>query len=180
MSYSQALASLPCILCCSWWDLVEKSWGVLRKYPGVLPFYTNFDQGRGYHFSMDGDLVSDATWCNISCQGFRHAPNIPSFLLLARTCTPHLNFADSTNPIQVFTGLKGSSYSGGGNITFKGSLEEHAHFEKKIFEAEFLLSELPIHLTYSVSYNFFIIISENTTHQSNILGSKNAIILSLK
>ncbi|QHN81953.1 Cytosolic endo-beta-N-acetylglucosaminidase [Arachis hypogaea] len=118
----------------SWWDLVEKSWGVLRKYPGVLPFYTNFDQGRGYHFSMDGDLMSDATWCNISCQGFQ----------------PHLNFADSTNPIQVFTDLKGSSYSGGGNITFKGSLEEHAHFEKKIFEAEFVLSELPIHLTYSV------------------------------
>ncbi|XP_015944259.1 cytosolic endo-beta-N-acetylglucosaminidase 1 [Arachis duranensis] len=118
----------------SWWDLVEKSWGVLRKHPGVLPFYTNFDQGRGYHISMDGDLVSDATWCNISCQGFQ----------------PHLNFADSTNPIQVFTDLKGSSYSGGGNITFKGSLEEHAHFEKKIFETEFVLSELPIHLTYSV------------------------------
>ena len=44
MYYSQVLASLPCILRCSWWDLVEKSWGVLRKYPGVLPFYTNFDQ----------------------------------------------------------------------------------------------------------------------------------------
>ncbi|MED6211632.1 hypothetical protein PIB30_075627 [Stylosanthes scabra] len=118
----------------SWWDLVEKSWGVLRKYPGVLPFYTNFDQGRGYHFSKDGDLVSDATWCNISCQGFQ----------------PYLNFSDATNPIQALIDLKESSYSGGGNITFKGSLEENAYFEKKIFEAEFLLSELPIHLTYSV------------------------------
>ncbi|TKY47580.1 Cytosolic endo-beta-N-acetylglucosaminidase 2 [Spatholobus suberectus] len=132
----------------SWWGLVEKSWGVMRNFPGVLPFYTNFDQGRGYHISVDGDNVSDATWCNISCQGFQ----------------PLLEFADPTNSIQVSVDLKEASYSGGGNITFKGSLEEQTYFESKIFQGEFLLSELPIHLIYSASYNFFIIIAEKTAH----------------
>ncbi|KAK7281105.1 hypothetical protein RIF29_08805 [Crotalaria pallida] len=118
----------------SWWALVEKSWGVLRNYPVVLPFYTNFDQGRGYHISVDGDNVSDATWCNISCQGFQ----------------PLLEFADPTNSIQVHVNLKESSYSGGGNITFTGSLEENTYFERKIFQGAFLLSELPIRFIYSV------------------------------
>ncbi|XP_041000722.1 cytosolic endo-beta-N-acetylglucosaminidase 1 isoform X2 [Juglans microcarpa x Juglans regia] len=54
-----------------WWALVEKSWGILQNYPKMLPFYTNFDQGRGYHFSIDGTKVSDDPWCNISCQGFQ-------------------------------------------------------------------------------------------------------------
>ncbi|KAK7311190.1 hypothetical protein RJT34_09162 [Clitoria ternatea] len=118
----------------SWWDLVDKSWGVPRNYPGVLPFYTNFDQGQGYHISVNGDNVSDAAWCNISCQGFQ----------------PLLGFADPTNSIQVIVDLKEASYSGGGNITFKGSLKERTYFEKKIFQGEFLLNELPIHFIYSV------------------------------
>ncbi|KAL5171018.1 Cytosolic endo-beta-N-acetylglucosaminidase 1 [Glycine soja] len=118
----------------SWWGLVEKSWGVLQKLPGVLPFYTNFDQGRGYHISVDGDNVSDATWCNISCQGFQ----------------PLLESVDPTNSIQVSVDLKEASYSGGGNITFKGSLEEQTYYESKIFQGEFLLNDLPIHFIYSV------------------------------
>ncbi|KAL5061708.1 hypothetical protein RYX36_023445, partial [Vicia faba] len=44
----------------SWWGLVEKSWGVLQNYTGPLPLHTNFDQGRGYHISVDGNNVSDA------------------------------------------------------------------------------------------------------------------------
>ncbi|XP_057429460.1 cytosolic endo-beta-N-acetylglucosaminidase 1 isoform X2 [Lotus japonicus] len=118
----------------SWWGLVGKSWGILRNYLGVLPFYTNFDQGRGYHISVDGDHVSNANWCNISCQGFQ----------------PLIEVADPTNPIQVLVDLKEASYSGGGNITFKGSLEKKTYFERKIFQGEFLLSELPIHFIYSV------------------------------
>ncbi|KAH1152860.1 hypothetical protein GLYMA_18G024300v4 [Glycine max] len=118
----------------SWWGLVEKSWGILQKLPGVLPFYTNFDQGRGYHISVDGDNVSDATWCNISCQGFQ----------------PLLESSDPTNSIQVSVDLKEASYSGGGNITFKGSLEEQTYYESKIFQGEFLLTNLPIHFIYSV------------------------------
>ncbi|CAL0320340.1 unnamed protein product [Lupinus luteus] len=121
----------------SWWGLVEKSWGLLRDYPGVLPFYTNFDQGRGYHISVDGDNISDATWCNISCQGFQ----------------PLLQLADPTDSIQVLVDLKESSYCGGGNLTFVGSLEEHAYFDRKIFRGEFLLNELPIHFVYSVKSN---------------------------
>ncbi|KAK7387478.1 hypothetical protein VNO78_28314 [Psophocarpus tetragonolobus] len=121
----------------SWWGLVEKSWGVLKKLPGVLPFYTNFDQGRGYHISVDGHIISDATWCNISCQSSQ----------------PLLESADPTNSIQVSVDLKEESYSGGGNIAFKGLLEEQAYFETKIFQGEFLLSELPIRFIYSVKSN---------------------------
>ncbi|GAB4827640.1 hypothetical protein Ancab_034525 [Ancistrocladus abbreviatus] len=54
-----------------WWALVEKSWGITQSYPRALPFYTNFDQGHGYDFSVDGGLVSNAAWCNISCQSFQ-------------------------------------------------------------------------------------------------------------
>ncbi|KAL5125526.1 Cytosolic endo-beta-N-acetylglucosaminidase 1 [Glycine soja] len=118
-----------------WWGLVEKSWGIVRKYHGTLPFYTNFDQGRGYHISVDGDLVSDATWCNISSQSIQ----------------PLLEFADSTaNSIQLIVDLKEASYSGGGNITFKGSLGEDTYFKRRIFQGEFILSKLPIHFIYSV------------------------------
>ncbi|KAJ0046942.1 hypothetical protein Pint_06578 [Pistacia integerrima] len=54
-----------------WWSLVEKSWGILQKYPKALPFYTNFDQGRGLHISIEGGQVSNASWNNISSQGFQ-------------------------------------------------------------------------------------------------------------
>lgn len=121
----------------SWWGLVEKSWGIVRNFSGPLPLYTNFDQGRGYHISVDGNNVSDATWCNISCQGFQ----------------PLLELADPTNSIQVTIDLKEASFSGGGNITFKGSLEEQTHFERKILQGEFLLGEDPIHFIYSVKSN---------------------------
>ncbi|KAG4402694.1 hypothetical protein GLYMA_02G262251v4 [Glycine max] len=118
-----------------WWSLVGKSWGITRKYLGTLPFYTNFDQGSGYHISVDGDQVSDAPWCNISSQGVQ----------------PLLEFADSTaNSIQLIVNLKEASYNGGGNITFKGSLEKDTYFKRRIFQGEFILSKLPIHFFYSV------------------------------
>ncbi|KAK7274477.1 hypothetical protein RIF29_15569 [Crotalaria pallida] len=53
------------------WGLVEKSWGTLKKYPGVLPFYTNVDLGRGYHNSVEGDKVSNVAWCNIYSQSIQ-------------------------------------------------------------------------------------------------------------
>jgi len=56
--------------------------------------------------------------------------------------------------------LKEASYSGGGNIAFKGSLEEKTYFESKIFQGGFLLNEMPVHFIYTVSFNFFIIIAE--------------------
>lgn len=64
---------------------------------------------------------------------------------------PLLEFVDSTaNSIQLLEDFKESSYSGGGNITFKGSLERDAHFKRRIFQGEFILNELPIHFIYSV------------------------------
>ncbi|XP_047175325.1 cytosolic endo-beta-N-acetylglucosaminidase 1-like [Vigna umbellata] len=118
-----------------WWSLVEKSWGIVRKYLRTLPFYTNFDQGRGNHISVHGDQISEATWCNISSQGIQ----------------PLLEFADSTaNPIRLLVDLKEASYSGGGNITFIGSLEKGTKFMTRIYQGEFILSESLIHFFYSV------------------------------
>lgn len=48
--------------------------------------------------------------------------------------------------------FKEASYSGGGNITFKGSLEGQTYLEKRIFQGEFPVGQSPIHLIYSVSY----------------------------
>ncbi|KAF8009735.1 hypothetical protein BT93_J0660 [Corymbia citriodora subsp. variegata] len=119
-----------------WWSLVENSWGVLQRYPKSLPFHSNFDQGRGYHYSVDGDQVSEASWCNISCQSFQ----------------PFLEFhGDGTaNPIDVSVNFKEASFSGGGNITFKGTLKNNAHFTTRLFEAELPLGNSPIYFTYSV------------------------------
>ncbi|KAI4306494.1 hypothetical protein L6164_029768 [Bauhinia variegata] len=118
-----------------WWGLVEKSWGALPNNPKALPFYTNFDQGRGYRISVDGYEVSDNSWCNLSNQGFQ----------------PFLEYAvPSPDSIQVFVDFKEASYSGGGNLVFKGSLEGKSHFLKRIFQGEFLLGEFPLHFMYSV------------------------------
>nr|GME12668.1 cytosolic endo-beta-N-acetylglucosaminidase 1-like isoform X1 [Ipomoea batatas] len=54
-----------------WWGLVEKSWGISQKYPQMLPFYSNFDQGHGYHVFIDGVQILDAPWNNISLQSFQ-------------------------------------------------------------------------------------------------------------
>lgn len=119
-----------------WWSLVENSWGVLQRYPKSLPFHSNFDQGRGYHYSVDGNQISEAPWCNISCQSFQ----------------PFLEFHGdgSVSPIDVSVNLKEASFSRGGNITFKGTLKGNADFTTRLFEAELPLGNLPIYFTYSV------------------------------
>ncbi|KAH9702655.1 cytosolic endo-beta-N-acetylglucosaminidase 1 [Citrus sinensis] len=119
-----------------WWSLVEKSWGILQNYPKVLPFYSNFDQGHGLHISLEGEQMLDTPWNNISSQGFQ----------------PMLEFKDDPNPdtIQVLVDFKEASYSGGGNVTFKGTLEENASFIARLFQAELLLGNLPVYITYSV------------------------------
>jgi len=60
--------------------------------------------------------------------------------------------------------LKEASYNGGGNITFKGSLEKDTYFKRRIFQGEFILSKLPIHFFYSVSYH--LITSIEILHSS--------------
>ncbi|CAK7325923.1 unnamed protein product [Dovyalis caffra] len=118
-----------------WWSLVEQSWGAVKFYPKTLPFYSNFDQGHGYHISVDGSQVSDAPWNNISSQGFQ----------------PFLKFTDNSSPdtIEVLVDFKEASYRGGGNITFKGTLKEK-DFTTRIFQGELLLGAMPLHLTHSV------------------------------
>ncbi|XP_075671601.1 cytosolic endo-beta-N-acetylglucosaminidase 1 isoform X2 [Castanea sativa] len=119
-----------------WWGLVEKSWGIVQNYPKDLPFYTNFDQGRGYHFSVDGAEISKDPWYNLSCQGFQ----------------PLLEFVDNPtlDSIQTLVDFNKASYSGGGNVTFKGTLEENAFFTRRLFHGELLLGDLPVNFTYSV------------------------------
>ncbi|KAG5558046.1 hypothetical protein RHGRI_008075 [Rhododendron griersonianum] len=118
-----------------WWSLVEKSWGIMQSYPLVLPFYSNFDQGRGQHVAIDGGQVSSAPWNNISSQSFQ----------------PCLNFSgdSSSDSIQVLVDFKEASYSGGGNITFKGTLPDVGYFSTKLFHGELLLGDLPVYFTYS-------------------------------
>ncbi|XP_042512682.1 cytosolic endo-beta-N-acetylglucosaminidase 1-like isoform X2 [Macadamia integrifolia] len=119
-----------------WWGLIEQSWGILQFYPKVLPFYSNFDQGHGYHFSVEGKQVGDDPWYNISCQSFQPVLD---------------NGVDSTlNTLQVLVNFKDASYSGGGNITFKGTLEDTAYFTTRIFCGKLPLADLPVHFTYSV------------------------------
>ncbi|KAK1409381.1 hypothetical protein QVD17_35907 [Tagetes erecta] len=119
-----------------WWNLVEKSWGISQSYPKVLPFYSNFDQGHGYHLSVGGNQVSDAPWNNLSNQSFQ----------------PYLEYSGdaATETIQAFIDFKQASYNGGGNITFKGVLEGDAYVTKRIFRGEIHSENSPLRFTFSV------------------------------
>ncbi|CAI9768282.1 unnamed protein product [Fraxinus pennsylvanica] len=118
-----------------WWGLVEKSWGVVQNYPKILPFYSNFDQGHGYHNYIDGEQVSGTPWNNISLQSFQ----------------PFIEYPEdpTTQPIQVVVDFKDASYSGGGNIKFIGTLGDDT-FTARLFQGELLLGNSPVHFTYSV------------------------------
>lgn len=80
--------------------------------------------------------MSDAPWNNISSQGFQ----------------PFLKFTGNPSPdtIEVFVDFKEASYRGGGNITFKGTLEENTDFTTIIFQGELLMDAVPLHITHSV------------------------------
>ncbi|KAK9159180.1 hypothetical protein Scep_005754 [Stephania cephalantha] len=120
-----------------WWGLVEKSWGLVQFYPKVLPFYSNFDQGHGYHFSVDGRQISNNPWCNISLQGFQ----------------PILDNSGNsgTNTIKVLVNFEEASYSGGANIIFKGNLGKKTSFMTRLFQGELPLGDLPVFISYSVN-----------------------------
>ncbi|CAN6569020.1 unnamed protein product [Malus baccata var. baccata] len=146
-----------------WWSLVEKSWGVVQNYPKVLPFYTNFDQGYGYHVSVDGGQVSDASWCNISSQGLQ----------------PFLEFSGNATPdgIQVHVDFKEASYSGGGNITFKGNLEDSDNFSTRLFQGDVLLGDLPLHFTYSVKSENNSRLGLHLVFSSSTLNERKSVLL---
>ncbi|KAF5771035.1 putative mannosyl-glycoprotein endo-beta-N-acetylglucosaminidase [Helianthus annuus] len=148
-----------------WWDLVEKSWGISQIYPKVLPFYSNFDQGRGYHLSISGNLVSDAPWNNLSNQSFQ----------------PYLEFSGDTETktIQAFVDFKQASYSGGGNITFKGVLEGDAYITKRIFHGEIHSRNSPLRFTFSVKAEGSSVIglSLEFTNTNDDVEKKTSILL---
>ncbi|XP_060178916.1 cytosolic endo-beta-N-acetylglucosaminidase 1 isoform X2 [Lycium barbarum] len=66
-----------------WWALVERSWHVSQNYPLTLPFYSNFDQGHGYHLAVEGKKISETPWNNISSQSFQVKSNGSSLLGLS-------------------------------------------------------------------------------------------------
>ncbi|KFK38487.1 hypothetical protein AALP_AA3G119600 [Arabis alpina] len=118
-----------------WWSLVEKSWGIVQSYPQILPFYSDFNQGFGYHVSLEGRQLSDAPWYNISCQSLQ----------------PLLVFSeDNKHIIQVNVDAREASYNGGGNISFRGKLEGDACFTTRLFKPHLQLSSSPITISYSV------------------------------
>ncbi|XP_009122391.1 cytosolic endo-beta-N-acetylglucosaminidase 2 isoform X2 [Brassica rapa] len=131
-----------------WWSLVEKSWGVVRTYPQVLPFYSDFNQGFGNHVSLEGRQLSDAPWYNISCQSLQ----------------PLLEFKeDNTDIIQVTIDAGEASYNGGGNIVFKGRLEGDVYFTARLFKPLIHLSSSRITVSYSVK-------SDETSKLGLLLG----------
>ncbi|KAI3458498.1 hypothetical protein Pfo_015161 [Paulownia fortunei] len=142
-----------------WWGLVEKSWGTVQKYPKVLPFYSNFDQGHGYHIYSEGEQVFDTPWNNISSKAFRYAPHrcfafffCPTSCIKGPSRLPFIEYSgdSTTQPIQVSINFKEASYSGGGNITFIGTLGDGAEFTARLFQGELHLGNSPVHFTYSV------------------------------
>ncbi|KAK1270628.1 hypothetical protein QJS04_geneDACA005982 [Acorus gramineus] len=115
-----------------WWGLVEKSWGILRNYPKVVPFYSNFDQGHGYHVYIEGSQAADVPWNNLSSQTFQ----------------PVLD--NNQRTIKAFINFKDAAYTGGANITFEGNLEDNATLTTRLFRGKLHLEDLPLHITYSV------------------------------
>ncbi|KAH7537607.1 hypothetical protein FEM48_Zijuj03G0110900 [Ziziphus jujuba var. spinosa] len=146
-----------------WWSLVEKSWGITQNYPKVLPFYSNFDQGRGHHFSVDGVQVLDGPWCNISCQGFQ----------------PFVEFNNSPTPdaIQAVLDSKEASYSGGGNLVFKGNLKDNVDFRKRLFHGEVLIGHLPLYFTYSVKSENNSLLGLSLVFSSTVGETKSILLL---
>ncbi|KAF8720086.1 hypothetical protein HU200_024864 [Digitaria exilis] len=117
-----------------WWGLVEKSWEVRRSYPKQLPFYTDFDQGRGYQVSVNGQQVSSDPWNNISCQSFQ----------------PTLKYTGDQAQLQAFINFKDEPYSGGNCLTVKGSLRPNIIFSEQLFNGGLGMEDGSLHLFYSV------------------------------
>ncbi|KAJ8484629.1 hypothetical protein OPV22_017114 [Ensete ventricosum] len=114
-----------------WWGLVEQSWGILQNYPKVLPFYSNFDQGCGLQFSIEGLQVANNHWNNISSQGFQ----------------PLLSMGSSSpTAVEAYINFEDASYFGGGSLTVKANPEDAYGFFIKIYSGQLLLDDKPVHV----------------------------------
>ncbi|KAB2034345.1 hypothetical protein ES319_D04G078800v1 [Gossypium barbadense] len=147
-----------------WWALVEKSWGIVQNYPKVLPFYSNFDQGRGNHISIDGAQVLSTQWNNISSQSFQ----------------PFLEYVDdpTSNTIDVRVDCSEVSFSGGGNLTFKGTLEANAYVSTRLFLGELFMGGLPVRFTYSVKSEGNSQLGLSLEFSSEMEGKKKLLLAS--
>ncbi|XP_004148185.2 cytosolic endo-beta-N-acetylglucosaminidase 1 isoform X2 [Cucumis sativus] len=121
-----------------WWNLVKKSWGLVQSYPKLLPFYSNFDQGHGHHVSIDGEQISDASWNNLSSQGFQPILDVTD--------------ASTSHSIQAYLNFK-EVYNGGGSIALEGTLEQNCYTEIRLFRGELVLGEDPLICMYSSQLN---------------------------
>lgn len=145
-----------------WWDLVEKSWGVLQSYPKRLPFYSDFDQGRGYQVSSEGLQVSRDPWNNISCQSFQ----------------PMLKYTgDEVHPPLITSiNFKDGQYSGGGCVTVKGGLNQNTIFSEQLFEASISMEDGPLHLFYSVKADTNCVVGLSLDLSSRNKGNTSVLI----
>ncbi|XP_038877781.1 LOW QUALITY PROTEIN: cytosolic endo-beta-N-acetylglucosaminidase 1-like [Benincasa hispida] len=121
-----------------WWGLVKQSWEIVRSYPKQLPFYSNFDQGHGYHVSIAGVKISDASWNNLSSQSFQ----------------PILDVTDdsTSRSIQAYSNFE-VVYNGGGSIALKGTLEQNCYNIIRLFQGELALGDVPLVVIYSLTSN---------------------------
>nr|XP_009764880.1 PREDICTED: cytosolic endo-beta-N-acetylglucosaminidase isoform X2 [Nicotiana sylvestris] len=147
-----------------WWGLVERSWDISQNYPLTLPFYSNFDQGHGYHISVDGKQISQTPWNNISSQSFQ----------------PLLEFfGESTaGNLEVVVDLKEQSYNGGGNLTFNGTLDDDIHFSARLFEGKLQLADSPVHFTFSVKSNGSSLLGLSLEFTSAVRKQKSVLLAS--
>ncbi|XP_031497779.1 cytosolic endo-beta-N-acetylglucosaminidase 1-like [Nymphaea colorata] len=144
-----------------WWGLVAKSWGLVQKNPRTLPFYSNFDQGVGRHIFVEGKLVYNNSWSNISCQSMQPVLGV--------------DVDAAKSAIQVLVNFNEPSYSGAQTIMVTGRLKDNHYFMALLFCGEVLLSDMPIHVSYSVQLKHNSLLGLALEFQS--ISNKRSMIL---
>ncbi|XVE81789.1 hypothetical protein DITRI_Ditri15bG0094100 [Diplodiscus trichospermus] len=121
-------------------------------------------QGHGNHISIDEVQVLSTQWNNISLQTFQ----------------PFLEYVDdpTSNIIQVNVDFEEASFSGGGNLTFKGTLEPNASVSTRLFLGELLMDALPLHFAYSVKSEGDSQVGLSLEFASEINGKKKLLLAS--
>ncbi|KAF3772883.1 Cytosolic endo-beta-N-acetylglucosaminidase 2 [Nymphaea thermarum] len=182
-----------------WWGLVAKSWGLVQKNPRTLPFYSNFDQGVGRHIFVEGKLVYNNSWSNISCQSMQPVLGVDvdaaksaiqvlvkitimniftgrsSGSLHFQTGTRIESFKEAKNLIPGDLSFNEPSYSGAQTIMLTGRLEDDHYFMALLFCGEVLLSDMPIHVSYSVQLKHNSLLGLALEFQS--ISNKRSMIL---
>ncbi|KAK8928238.1 hypothetical protein KSP39_PZI017503 [Platanthera zijinensis] len=144
-----------------WWCLVEQSWDVLKRYPIILPFYSNFDQGHGFQYSIGGFQVVGSPWNNLSCQSFQ----------------PALDFTESSqSSMQVFINFVDGPYTGGGSLTCQGGLTVGEIFSTRLFLGQLTLDQ-PLSLIYYVKSDGNSVMGLKLSFSSSLNSTTHALLL---